>query len=382
MIKKTFVFLALFPVVCSTILAQTTNLPANYYNSAAGLNCGTLKTALFNIISANNNTLLYDDVLTAHPRTDKKRNDANSANVVWDMFSDNPNGPDPYTFNFETDRCGQVNGQEGNCFNREHLFPQSWFNNELPMRSDLFHVFPTDSEVNAMKSNFPVGEVSNVSKTSLNGSKVGTGNNFSYTSTIFEPINEYKGDVARAILYMAVRYESQIAGWRTNSTADNVLNGTSYPAFDDWHIKLLYKWHVQDPVSDKEKKRNDSVFVIQGNRNPFIDRPEWVYQIWSCTGLILNTSVTNIYNKTSSELTIYPNPVTGDLMQLKWELPNDHRLNYEILDLFGRKHRNGILINNQGGNQINLTDLPNGNYIIRIKGEQIVQTGKFLINRP
>jgi hypothetical protein len=69
-------------------------------------------------------------------------------------------------------------------------------------------------------------------------------------------------------------------------------------------------------------------------------------------------------------------------MQLKWELPNDHRLNYEILDLFGRKHRNGILINNQGGNQINLTDLPNGNYIIRIKGEQIVQTGKFLINRP
>jgi hypothetical protein len=233
-----------------------------------------------------------------------------------------------------------------------------------------------------MKSNFPVGEVSNVSKTSLNGSKVGTGNNFSYTSTFFEPINEYKGDVARAILYMAVRYETQIAGWRTNSTADNVLNGTSYPAFDDWHIKLLYKWHVQDPVSDKEKKRNDSVFVIQGNRNPFIDRPEWVYQIWSCTGLILNTSVTTIPNNPSANLSIYPNPVTGDFMQIKWELPNDHRLHYEILDLFGRKHRNGISINNQGGSQINLTDLPNGNYIIRIKGEQIVQTGKFLINRP
>ena len=381
---KPFVFSVLLLALCSTILAQPTNLPANYYSNAEGLGCASLKTALFNIISANNKSLLYADVLTAHPRTDKKRNDANTADVVWDMYSDNPTGPDPYTFNFETDRCGSTTlNNEGYCFNREHIFPQSWFNDELPMKSDINHVFPTDNQVNAMKASFPVGDVSNPTKISLNGSKVGTGNNFGYTSTVFEPINEYKGDIARAILYMAVRYETQIAGWRTNTGADNVLNGTSYQAFDDWHIKLLYKWHVQDPVSDKERKRNDSVFVIQGNRNPFIDRPEWVYQIWSCTGQIPNTSVTTMLtNKPSANLSIYPNPVTGDFIQVKWDLQNESKLNYEILDLVGRKHRNGILINNQGDSQINLNDLPNGNYIIRIKGEQMVQTCKFLIHRP
>jgi endonuclease I len=382
MINKTLVFSIFCSVVCSTILAQTTNLPVNYYNNAEGLSCSSLKTALFNIISANNKSLLYADVLTVHPRTDKKRNDANTADVVWDMFSDNPKGPDPYTFNFETDRCGQVNGQEGVCFNREHLFPQSWFNSELPMQSDINHVFPTDSEVNAMKANFPVGEVSSASKTSLNGSKVGTGNNFGYTSTIFEPINEYKGDIARALLYMAVRYESQIAGWRTNSNADNVLNGTSYPAFDDWHIKLLYKWHVQDPVSDKEKKRNDSVFVILGNRNPFIDRPEWVFQIWSCTGLLGNTSVSSMGNRPSSDLSVYPNPVTGNQIQIKVELSAGRQLNYEIVDLFGRIHRKGTLINHQGPSPINLIGLPEGLYIIRIRGNQIDQTGKIMISRP
>jgi endonuclease I len=381
MIKKIFVFSVLLLVVYATILAQPTNLPASYYNNAEGLGCAPLKTALFNIISANNKSLLYADVLTAHPRTDKKRNDANTADVVWDMYSDNPTGPDPYTFNFDTDRCGQYNG-EGGCFNREHVFPQSWFNDELPMKSDINHVYPTDGEVNAMKANFPVGEVSIASKTSLNGSKVGTGNNFGYTSTVFEPINEYKGDIARAILYMAVRYETQIAGWRTNSTADNVLNGTSYPAFDDWHIRLLYKWHLQDPVSDKERKRNDSVFVIQGNRNPFIDRPEWVFQIWSCTGLIPNTSVTSIPNKPSANLSIYPNPVTGNFIQVKCEHISERRLNYEILDLYGRKYSNGIINNHQALSQINLTNLPNGNYIIRIMGEQMVQTGKFLIHHP
>jgi len=379
-LNKQSIIVLIFSGFYISVAAQSSNLPPGYYNNAEELNCTSLKTALFNIISTGNNSLLYDDVLTAHPRTDKKRNDANTADVVWDMYSDNPSGPDSYTFNFLTDRCGEYNS-EGDCFNREHLFPQSWFNSELPMRSDLNHVFPTDGEVNAMKANFPVGEVSSASKTSLNGSKVGTGNNFGYTSTIFEPINEYKGDIARSILYMAVRYESQIAGWRSNSNADNVLNGSAYPAFDDWHIKLLYKWHVQDPVSEKEKKRNDSVFAIQGNRNPFIDRPEWVFQIWGCTGLIINTSVTNINRNPLKNLTIYPNPVSGSIIQLKWDNNQGRLLNFDILDLVGRRHKSGTIFNNQGILQMTIGDLPDGHYLIRVRGDRAETSAKFLIKR-
>ena len=286
---------------------QSGNLPANYYQSANGLTCAQLKTALSGIISAGYNELLYGELWATYSRTDKRRNDANTADIVWDMYSDNPTGPDPYTYSFGINQCGQYN-KEGDCYNREHTFPQSWFTELTPMKSDMNHIFPTDGEVNGIRSNFPYGDVTNVSITTRNGSRLGSGNNFGYTGTVFEPINEYKGDVARAILYMAVRYESQIATWLNNGNANEVLNGTTYPVFDPWHIKLLYKWHLQDPVSEKEIRRNDSVFVIQKNRNPFIDRPEWVYDIWSCTGLIVATSVTNDISLKPDAIHIYPQP--------------------------------------------------------------------------
>ncbi len=102
-----------------------------------------------------------------------------------------------------------------------------------------------------LRATFPFGEVKKATTTTLNGSKLGTGDNFGYTGTVFEPINEFKGDIARSILYMVVRYESQIAGWKSNANADNILNGTNYPALVDCYINLLKNCNIPDRVRHK-----------------------------------------------------------------------------------------------------------------------------------
>ena len=354
------------------------NLPVNYYQSASGLTCSALKTAVAGIISNGSVELLYSDLWATYPRTDKKRNDANTADVVWDMYSDNPGGPDPYTFTFITDQCGQYN-KEGDCYNREHTFPQSWFNELTPMKSDMNHVFPTDGEVNGIRSNFPFGEVSSVSITTRNGSKLGTGNNFGYTGTVFEPINEYKGDIARAVLYMSVRYENLISSWINNGNANDILNGTSYPVFDSWQLRLLYKWHTQDPVSDKELRRNDSVFVIQKNRNPFIDRPEWVYDMWSCTGLLMPTSApeTTIPHK---GLTLFPLPAgPSETITVRWDRPLTENTNLQVVSFTGQIMNTFQIKRGSIDTQLKNLRLPSGIYLIKLHSEKIYQTAHLII---
>ncbi|GAB4128260.1 MAG: hypothetical protein OHK0045_15240 [Raineya sp.] len=251
--------------------------PSGYYATATGTGY-TLKTQLYNIIK-NHTVIPYGSLYSCFQgtyngnATDKKPN-----GKVWDMYSDIPSGTPPYEYNW-SQTCGTYNA-EGQCFNREHSFPQSWFNSQSPMQSDLFHIYPTDGYVNNKRSNFPFGTVAAPTWTSQNGSKLGPCSFAGYTGTVFEPRDEYKGDFARSYFYMATRYENLIAGWQNNGNADNVLNGTSTQVFDTWQLNLLYQWHIQDPVSAKEIARNNAVYTIQGNRNPFIDHPEWVAVIW------------------------------------------------------------------------------------------------------
>jgi len=269
--------------------AVTTNdpsgIPSGYYNAAAGQTCTNLKTALFNIISANYNQLTYGEVWTAYQTTDMHRNDANTADIIWDMYSDNPAGAEPYTFTYGTNQCGNYNS-EADCYNREHSFPKSWFNDGYPMYTDLNHLFPTDGYVNNRRGNQPYGTVSSPTWTSQNGSKLGPNTYPGFSGVVFEPRSEYKGDLARGQLYMVTRYQNLVAGWQGNGNANDILNGTAYPALDNWYIKMLFEWHNADPVSAKEIARNNAAFALQGNRNPYIDHPEYIYQVWQCTGLL------------------------------------------------------------------------------------------------
>jgi hypothetical protein len=148
------------------------------------------------------------------------------------------------------------------------------------MYTDLFHLIPADGYVNNRRGNDILADVATASWTSLNGSKLGSCATPGFSGTVFEPIDAYKGDFARSYMYMVTRYQNLVVGWSSNATVSSILDGTTYPAFESWFITMLGQWSVLDPVSQKEIDRNDAVYALQGNRNPFIDHPEYIYSIW------------------------------------------------------------------------------------------------------
>ena len=254
----------------STLYAQGPNNSGTYYRAADGQRGAQLKTALCSIIY-NRQERKYDNLWTDFRSTDM-RDDGK----VWDMYSAVSN----YTFG--TDQAGSYN-KEGDVYNREHSFPKSWFGGSvLPMYTDLNHLYPTDGFVNSKRSNFPFGETAGESyKSAKNFSKLGSCTYPGYSSTVFEPADNYKGDFARTYFYMVTCYEEKLADWyRNNSDARPTLDGKAYPGLSSWQLSMLLKWSANDPVSDKEVNRNKAVYNIQRNRNPFIDYPGLERLIW------------------------------------------------------------------------------------------------------
>lgn len=272
-------FMPLLWLLSGNVLGQ---IPAGYYTPATGQTGEALQIALYNIIKNHTVASYTPGVWDAFYTTDVK-----STGYVWDMYSDVPGGTPAYQFILGSSQCGSGGGGvEGDCYSREHSFPKSWFNDLSPMYTDLFHIYPVDQYVNNRRNDNPYGTVSAPTWTSSNGGKLGPCTTPGYTGTVFEPIDAYKGDLARTYFYMATRYENVIATWQNNNpNGAVVLNGTSYPAYQAWFLNMLIQWHTQDPVSPKEIARNDSVFKIQNNRNPFIDHPEYVAAVWTPGGV-------------------------------------------------------------------------------------------------
>ena len=255
----------------SITLAQA---QANYYDGTSGLTGAALKTKLSQIITAGAQDKGYEGLYNAYPSTDTDSFYENDGSVL-DMYSENPTGPDPYTYRHGVKKCGNYS-VEGDCYNREHVIPQSFFNSKAPMVSDVHHIRPTDGKVNGMRSNYPFGKVTNPSYLSKNGSKTGPSTSPGYTGTVFEPIDEFKGDIARMVFYFVTRYESRLSGF----SSGGMLGGSTYPGLQEWEKVVLMAWAAQDPVSPAEVVRNNASYFFQGNRNPFIDHPEWIQTIW------------------------------------------------------------------------------------------------------
>jgi len=245
-------------------------IPAGYYNSATGTGY-TLKTQLYNKIKVQT-VLSYDALWTTYATSDRD-NQYENDNTILDIYSENPTGPDPVTYNYITNQCGS--SSQANCYNREHIVPQSIYNSASPMVSDAHFIPPVDGTVNTLRSNNPHGNVATATSTTLNGSKSGTSAVPSYTGTVFEPLNEFKGDIARMYFYFATRYENTVA----NYTYD-MFDGSSNKVFTTPFLNMLIAWHNQDPVSAREIARNNAIYARQNNRNPFIDYPEYVALIW------------------------------------------------------------------------------------------------------
>ncbi|MFB7918466.1 endonuclease I family protein [Streptomyces sp. NPDC056061] len=228
-------------------------LDDTYYQDAIGKSGTALKSALHTIIS-NQTKISYSQVWDAIKDTDQ--DPANSSNVVL-LYSGR---------SVPKNNSGGSVGQ----WNREHVWAKSHgnFGTATGPGTDVHHLRPEDVQVNSIRGN----------KDFDNGGSAVSGAPGNYTdSDSFEPRDAVKGDVARMILYMAVRYEGG-DGWADLEPNDRVSNGS---APNIGRLSVLKAWSQEDPPDAFEKRRNDVIFdKYQHNRNPFIDHPEWVESIW------------------------------------------------------------------------------------------------------
>ena len=180
--------------------------------------------------------------------------------------------------------AGSSAGSCGAGWNKEHTVPQSWFNEASPMKSDAFHVYPTDIKMNSARGNLPYGENDAPLDCSNYGyGHTGTSTFSGYSGTVFDPGDggehgSYKGDLARTYFYMATRYRTTNFTSGTGNISFTYSNGVAN--LTPYMCALMLKWHREDPVSEKEMKRNNAIYAHQNNRNPFIDYPELVEYIW------------------------------------------------------------------------------------------------------
>ncbi len=241
-------------VVSFTVSAA---IPSGYYDGMVGKTTADLKTAARNIIY-NHTELSYSGLKYTFEETDVYPNSTR----WWDMYSNTAR----YT----------TNGFTG--LNREHSLPKSWWggSSSTPAYCDINHLYPSDIEANSAKSNHPLGEVLNA-KFDNGLVKVGTPLGTSGgASQVFEPADEYKGDMARAYFYMVTCYQD--LNWVERYMW--MLQNNTYPTLAPWAQEMLLRWSREDPVSQKELDRNEAVYTLQGNRNPFIDFPQLAEYIW------------------------------------------------------------------------------------------------------
>jgi len=246
-------------------------IPAGYYDGTDGQSGQALKTNLYNTIKVHTE-LTYANLWTAFRTTDVRAD-----GKVWDIYSNSTN----FVFGTNQD-SGSGGSAEGQFYNREHSFPKSWFGGEVtPMYTDLFHLYPSDKWVNNSRGNAPFGNVQVVTGFSANHyCEWGTSTESGSSLTVFEPSDDMKGDFARTYFYMVTCYEDKVASWKSNPNTE-MLAGNAYPALSSWAVTVLLQWSRFDPVSAKERARNDVIFAnYQHNRNPYIDFPSLAEYVW------------------------------------------------------------------------------------------------------
>lgn len=259
--KKRLSMLTAVLMVCSLMMAA---VPQGYYHNADSKKGAELKTALHDIVShASMLPYGFGEGATwwAFSQIDVK----NNAGEVYDIYS---NKQRYYT---DTVNYTAVAGMHIG-----HAMASTWWaGNFNEASADLHNLMPVDGDANYAKSYFPLGEVGSNVTFNNHLSKVGNNTVQGYTGLAFEPDDEFKGDFARIYFYMVTKYEHLSQLWQSPMTDNN-----TYPTLQPWAANMLLQWHRQDPVSQKELDRNEAIFQLQGNRNPFVDYPQLAEHIW------------------------------------------------------------------------------------------------------
>jgi endonuclease I len=346
--KYTKIIFIFFLIGIQNITAQ---IPVGYYNGTENLSGDELKTALYNIIKGH----------TEFPYTSTNTD-------VWDILKEtdkdtvNPDNVILLYTGWTVNAAQEYNNETG--WNREHVWAKSHgdFGTEIGPGTDVHAIRPCDITVNTARWNYDFAAGGDIY---IDGDGE---TECRKTSNSWEPRDEVKGDVARMIFYMATRYEGE-NNEPDLEIVDYVESSLNYQPL---HGKLsdLYKWHLQDTVSDWEINRNNIIYnQFQGNRNPYIDHPEFVEKIW---GQLVSTEII----ETPDQVTISPNPFRENI-KIELHIPNFKTATIKVFDIFGK-----TLINfKSDSTTINIpgAELSHGIYILEVTHLNQTLTRKMLI---
>jgi endonuclease I len=315
-----FILTCLF-VFHGVIRAQ---IPDGYYDDAIGLTGDELKSALHNIIK-DHQEYSYNDL----------------RDFILEDTDEDPDNPDNVILIHSgiSRPKSQFGGNTGD-WNREHVWAKSHgdFGTVPPAGTDAHHIRPSDVQVNGTRGNLDFDDGGNPVN-NCPGCKV--------DGDSFETRDGAKGDVARMIFYMAVRYEGD-NGEPDLEVVDEV---NTYPNPEHGKLSTLLSWHSQDTVDDFEMNRNDVIYGYQHNRNPFIDHPEFVEDIWG--------DPTKVNSTFELSVSCYPNPA-HDKLYIEQSLSKS--LSYSLVDMKGNRLENGIV--NPGISSIDVSEMIPGLYVL------------------
>ncbi|MCK4569951.1 MAG: endonuclease [Bacteroidales bacterium] len=324
--------LILFFISCIWVLNIKAQIPPGYYNGTEGLYGEGLKAVLHNIIDDHDEPS-YDDLRDyILPESDEDPQNSNNIILLYTGRS----------------QAKSTFGGGPDDWNREHVWAKSHgdFGNDPPCGTDAHMIRPTDASVNSDRGNKDFDE---------GGQQHSEATGCYYTAYTWEPRDAVKGDVARIILYMDVRYEGD--NGELDLTAVDAVNTS--PAPEHGRLSTLLDWHEQDPPDAFEINRNNVVYSYQDNRNPFIDHPEFVYDIWGESAGMKETG-------TWLEAGFYPNPVVNTLhVSMNTSCTGVQAIIYNSI---GNQVVSDII--GSGSATIDCNKLPAGLYILSLFDEQ------------
>lgn len=356
--KKILSLFALFATVA--IMAQA-GAPAPYYNGFNWTQTGnTLKAALATkITTTHTNTLSYDDVWDADQIVDKDPNNANNVLLIYGW----ENGTDGDVTN-DISRNKNSNGGSSGDWNREHTYAKSLGTPDLGQSgpgADAHHLRASDVQRNNSRGSKKFAD--------------GSGNSGS-TGSNWYPGDQWKGDVARMMMYMYLRYGSRCL-------PKNVGVGTVVTT-DTNMIQLFLEWNAEDPVSAVEDQRNTYLGNAsnpygQGNRNPFIDNPYLATVIWGgpaaenrWPGIFLSADTFDF----SRDVTVWPNPSHDHSLTIESRIAPE---TIELVSIEGQVVQR-IAKPAFDGATLTLRNLPSGFYLLRMEVGNTTATRKVIIN--
>lgn len=359
------------------------NGPAPYtnYNDASPLtgmtaSAGSMQpSTYYNTISTAAPTFVSDLTALTNPHTDNFYSNYGPRMVSLFWARDTTGGDKAITCVYSGENLVYTEPFAWTVFSREHTYCHSWMptypSTNGPEYSDYFHLFPTDqNNANAVRSNYPLGEVVNVTSTFM-GATYGTN---ALGQTVYEPRDAQKGDAARALFYMATCYNTTSQNWGL----PDPISATIMYGQDQ---NLLKAWHYMDLPDAREIAKNDFLDSLQGNRNPFIDSVNYACYIdfdnmTRIAGPVLPCNNTNIgmgeHNPNATQLAMWPNPNAGEFT-LYYQTTENESIVISLIDVTGRIIYQQSNTASKGANSfaLDLSSVAKGVYTLQVKGKEV-----------